>query len=94
MRLAGFLKMRLDDLLENMGSREFSYWVAYSRYYEPIGGEWEQAGLIASAALAPYCPRGQTPRPRDFVPTEKPPQHQVQINQALADLQGDLEDSR
>ena len=27
-----------------------------------------RAGIIASAAVAPYCKRGQTPRPLDFMP--------------------------
>ena len=90
MRLAGFLKMRLEDLFENMSSREFAYWQAYHRYYEPVGGEWHQTGLVASAVLAPYCPRGSTPKPKDFIPVMKPPQHPIQMLEELARIKQDL----
>ncbi len=89
-RLAGYLKMRVGELMETMDSREFAYWQAMHRYYEPIGGEWDQVGLLASAALAPYCKPGQTPDPRDFVPVDKPPQHQIQIDDNLRRLKEDL----
>jgi len=90
MRLAGHLGMTLEELFERMGSREFSYWRAYHRFFEPIGGDWQQTGLLASAALAPYCPRGRTPAPRDFVPVEKPPDHQIQIDAALEQMRKDM----
>lgn len=73
--------MTVGELFTRMDSREFAYWQAYHRYYEPIGGEWEQTGLAVAATLAPYCPRGRTPKPRDFIPTEKPPQHRLQIEE-------------
>lgn len=86
MRLAGHLGMTLEAVLTQMSSREFSYWLAYHRYYEPIGGEWDRAGLVASAALAPYCPRGSTPKPKDFIPVLKPPQHRLQMLEELEKL--------
>lgn len=91
MRLAGHLKITLAELFSTMGSREFAYWQAYHRYFEPIGGDWEQTGLIAAATLAPYCERTRTPKPDDFVPVEKPPQHQAQIDAVLRKMQDDLE---
>jgi len=91
MRLAGHLKMKLEDVLTQMSSREFSYWLAYHRYYEPVGGAWEQAGLVASASLAPYCPRGKTPKPKDFIPVLKPPQHRLQMLEELQKLKQALE---
>lgn len=90
MRLAGHLKMTLAELFDRMGSREFSYWQAYHRFYEPIGGDWERAGLQAAATLAPYCDRGRTPAPGDFIPVEKPPQHQSQIDAVLRQIKSDL----
>ncbi len=92
MRLAGHLKMTLEDLLTRMSSREFSYWMAYHRYYEPVGGEWDRAGLVASASLAPYCPRGRTPKPKDFIPILKPPQHRLQMLEELQKLKQALEE--
>ena len=76
--------------MTRMDSREFAYWIAVHRYYEPIGGEWERTGLLACAALAPYCSKGQSPEPKDFVPIEKPPQHQMQMDDAVARLKADL----
>jgi len=94
MRLAGHLKMKLEDILTTMSSREFSFWLAYHRYYEPIGGEWERAGLVVSASLAPYCPRGSTPKPRDFIPTLKPPQHPLQMLEELQKVQSALQEGK
>lgn len=75
--------MTVGELFARMDSREFAYWQAIHRYYDPVGGEWDQVGLLASAAVAPYCDRGRTPKPRDFVPVDKPPQHEVQIREEL-----------
>lgn len=94
MRLAGHLKMTLEAVLTTMSSREFGFWLAYHRYYEPIGGEWEQTGLVVSASLAPYCPRGSTPKPRDFIPISKAPQHQIQMLEELAKIKAAVEESR
>lgn len=50
-------------------SREFAEWVAEYRI-EPWGEIRSdlRAGIVASAALAPYCKRGQEPRPIDLMP--------------------------
>jgi len=71
-----------------MDSREFSTWLAFDRFFEPIGDEWRQTGLQVAASLAPYCPRGKTPRPEDFMPlaAKHAPQHATQMQQALSDL--------
>lgn len=94
MRLAGFLKMKLEDVFTQMSSREFAYWQAYHRYFEPVGGEWDQTGLVVSASLAPYCPRGSTPKPRDFIPTIKPPQHPIQMLEELKKMQAALQEGK
>lgn len=70
-----------------MDSKELSEWIAYTRYFEAIPDQWQQTGLIVSALLAPHSRKGQAPRPDDFVPIEKPPQHPDQIAGQLAELQ-------
>lgn len=74
-----------------MDSREYSEWIAVHRYYHPLPDDWQQVGLVASATLAPYCRRGSTPKPQDFVPTATPPQHEMQIRDAVERLSRDLE---
>lgn len=78
--------MTVGELFARMDSREFSYWMAIHRYYWPIGGEWEQTGLVASAILAPYCGRGKSPKVQDFIPVDRPPQHQSLIDEELRKL--------
>lgn len=91
MRLAGHLGMTLGELFERMDSREFSRWLALHTYFEPIGGQWEQTATLAAAVLAPYCKRGQTPDPQDFIPIQKKkPQHKTQIQDTLRRMAADL----
>jgi hypothetical protein len=83
--------MKVADLFETMSSREFAEWMAVHRYYYPLPDDWRETGLLASAALAPYCPRGKTPKVEDFVPVEKPPQHQLQLLEQLQALKNATE---
>jgi len=70
-----------------MDSRELSEWMAYVSFFRgPIDDEWHQAGLIATASLAPHCRRGETPKPSDFIPVKKPRQHSTQITETLENL--------
>jgi hypothetical protein len=85
-RLAGFLGMTVKQLMRDMDSRELSEWMAYHRFYSPLPDTWRETGLLASAALAPYCPRGKTPKAEDFVPIEKAPQHDLQLLEQLEGL--------
>lgn len=82
--------MTVKQLCEQMDSVELSEWMAIHRHYHPLPDEWRQTGLMASAALAPYCPRGRTPKSEDFVPIVRAPQHETQISEALAQLAKDL----
>ena len=86
--------MTVGQIEEQMSSRELAEWMAYARYYQPLDGSWEQAGLIASAVLAPYSRRGRTPKASDFIPVEPAPQHKTQIRSALSMLKRDLEAMR
>jgi len=82
--------MTVKRLCQEMDSREFAEWIAIHRHFHPLPDTWRQTGLMASAALAPYCPRGRTPKAEDFVPVSKAPQHQLQMQEALEQLARDL----
>jgi hypothetical protein len=84
--LAGHLGMTVGELMRRMDSREFAEWQAYTRYYEALGNPWAETGLIVSALLAPYSPRGKAPKAEDFIPIEKPPQHEAQARDVIIDL--------
>ncbi len=90
-RLAGHLGMTVGELGRRMSSQELTEWIAYHRYYQPLPDSWRETGLLASAALAPHCPRGRTPKAEDFVPVEKPPQHQLQVLEQLESLKREME---
>ena len=89
MRLAGHLKKTLAEI-DQMSSREFSQWIAWSRYFQPLDDPWSQTGLLATAALTPHCGRSRVPSPADFVPIERGPMHRTQINDVLRQMQKDL----
>lgn len=83
-RLAGHLHMTVGELCERMDSHELSEWIVYERYWHgPLSEEWRQTGVLASAMLAPYTRRGQSPKATDFIPIESPPQHMTQMEQTL-----------
>ena len=91
MRLAGHLRMTLEQI-DAMDSREFSRWIAFSRWFSPLEDSWTQTGMLASAMLAPYCPKGKTPTAGDFIPIEdKAPKHWTQIHSVLEQMKKDLE---
>jgi hypothetical protein len=74
-----------------MDSREFSRWIAYSRWFSPLADSWTQTGMLASAMLAPYCPRGKVPSAADFIPIEeRAPQHWTQIHAVIEQMTKDL----
>ena len=90
-RLAGHLKMTVGEIERRMSSVEFAEWLAYTRYFEALPDSWRETGLLASAVLAPYSAKGRTPKADDFVPIEKPPQHQDQMIDQLRQLKQDLD---
>lgn len=68
-----------------MGSREFSTWLAYSRWFRPLDDSWIQTGMILTGVLAPYSKNA--PNPEDFVPIESnAPQHPTQVARKLKEL--------
>ena len=89
--LAAHLGMTVRDIEEQMDSIELSEWIAYSRYFCPLNDSWYQTGVIASAVLAPHTRRGHAPKPDDFIPVDRPPQHSTQVADVLARMKADLE---
>ena len=92
-RLAATLGMTVAELCERMDSRELSEWMAVHRFFVPLPDSWQQTALLASATLAPYAKKGHPPKPGDFIPVEKPPQHQEQINAMIRELSRQLRGS-
>lgn len=90
-RLAGFLKMTVGELAARMSSVELSEWMAYTSHYEALPNSWAETGLLVTAALAPHCSRGRVPKPEDFIPLDKPPQHEIQVREQLERMKRDLE---
>jgi hypothetical protein len=91
------LRMTVGELSTRMDSAEFSEWIAYNRYYSALPDSWRETALIVTALLAPHIGKNQKrPKPEDFIPIEKPPQHESQDMAALLELRrqfglGDLE---
>lgn len=84
-RLAGFLKMTVRELGERMLVDEFREWMAFDRYLEPFGREWEQTGTLAALAIAPHV-KGRTPKPEDFMPIARTPMTAAEIAAELSKL--------
>jgi hypothetical protein len=78
-RLAAALGWSVAQICRDMDSRELSEWMAVHRFFMPLPDPWMQTGVLASAAVAPYSSKGHAPKPTDFVPIEKPPQHQLEL---------------
>lgn len=86
--LAGHLKKTVAEI-DAMDSREFSQWIAYSRWFRPLDNPWLQTGMLATSMLAPYCK--QVPEIDRFIPVEgKAPQHPTQIAETLKQMAKDL----
>lgn len=88
--------MTQGELCRRMTSRELSEHIAYTRWYAALPDPWRQTGLVVAALLAPHSQKGKRPKPEDFVPVEKPPQHESQDMSALMELRrsfglGDLD---
>lgn len=88
--------MTQGELCRRMTSAELSEHIAYTRWFAALPDPWQQTSLLAAALLAPHCEKGKRPKPADFNPVDKPPQHESQDFAALMNLRrafglGDLE---
>ena len=89
MRLAGHLGKTLAEI-DEMDSREFSQWIAFSRWFSPLDDSWTQTGLLASCVLAPHSKR--PPETSAFIPVDgRPPQHWTQIREQIRKMKADLD---
>lgn len=77
--------MTARELCVRMDSRELTEWMAMARYFRALPNEWEQTGLIVSSILAPYS-KDKVPKPSDFMPLDRPPNHEEQDMAALMEL--------
>lgn len=81
--------MTAGELCTRMDSRELTEWAAFTRYFRALPDEWEQTGLLVSSLLAPYS-KDKVPKPSDFIPLERPPNHPQQDLDALMRLREEL----
>jgi hypothetical protein len=85
--LAGHLGMTVRELSNRMDSRELTEWYAYVHHFRgPLDEPWHQTGVIASACLSPYTKPGKRPKPSDFIPVTRPPQHETQLQATMEKL--------
>jgi hypothetical protein len=85
MRLALALGMTKRDLCERMDVAELREWMAFDRYIEPFGRDWEQTGVLAALTIAPHV-KGRAPKPQDFMPIRRPPMTAEEIAAELGKL--------
>lgn len=78
--------MTQGELCRRMTSAELSEHIAYARWFSALPDSWRQNGLVVAALLAPRCEKGKRPKPDDFVPVERPPQHESQDMASLMEL--------
>lgn len=73
------------EYVEQLPLTTYRELLAFDRYVEPIGRQWEQTGTLAAVAIAPHV-RGKTPKPNDFIPVRKPPMTAAEIAAELSKL--------
>lgn len=78
--------MTQGELCSRMTSREFTEHVAFARYFAALPDAWRQTGLLVAATLGPHSSRNHRPKPDDFNPIDKPPQHESQDIDAIMEL--------
>ncbi|NBW23034.1 MAG: hypothetical protein EBR82_85330 [Caulobacteraceae bacterium] len=71
--------------IESLPITTYRELLAFDRYVEPIGREWEQTGTLAAVAVAPYV-KHNPPKPQDFIPVLKPPMTGSEIAAELSKL--------
>lgn len=73
------------EYVEQLSLTTYRELLAFDRFIEPIGREWEQTGTLAALTIAPHV-RGRTPKPEDFIPIRKPPMTAEEIAAELSKL--------
>jgi hypothetical protein len=86
--LASHLKKTVAEI-DAMDSREFSQWMAYTRWFRPLDNSWQQTGMVVCSILAPYSKT--PPDPDSFIPIEgMAPKHPTQIQDTIRRMAQDL----
>lgn len=77
--------MSRHQLLREHTARDLQEWAAYQRIRGSIGPQRGdlQAGIIASAAVAPHCKKGRVPAPIEFMPFCKRRVQRAMSNDAI-----------
>lgn len=73
------------EYVEQLPLTTYRELLAFDRFIEPIGREWEQTGTLAALTIAPHV-KGRTPKPDDFIPIRKPPMTAEEIAAELSKL--------
>ncbi len=73
------------EYVEGLPLTTYRELLAFDRFFEPIGRQWEQTGTLAALTIAPHV-RGRTPKPQDFIPIRKPPMTAEEIAAELSKL--------
>ena len=74
-KLASHLGMSVARAQQEISAAEFTYWIAFLKYYGLDNQGWEQAAMICSVSANIA---GAKTVPLDFMPVEKPPQKKAQ----------------
>lgn len=73
------------EYIEQLPLTTYRELLAFDRFFEPIGRQWEQTGTIAALTIAPHV-RGRPPKASDFIPVRKPPMTADEIAAELSKL--------
>jgi hypothetical protein len=88
--LASHLKKTVAEI-DAMDSREFSQWIAYARWFQPLDNPWKQTGNLIHYSLFPHLGGKVPPSPETFIPIEdKAPKHPTQIRDTIRRMAEDL----
>lgn len=73
------------EYVESLPLTTYRELLAFDRYVEPIGRDWEQSAMLAALTIAPHV-KGKAPKPADFIPIRKPPMSAAEIAAELSKL--------
>jgi hypothetical protein len=73
------------EYVESLPITTYRELLAFDKYMEPIGRQWEQTATLAALTIAPHV-KGRSPKPSDFIPVRKPPMSAEEIAAELSKL--------
>lgn len=91
-KLAGHLHKSVSEIERTVGSDELTEWMAYHKYFHPIGDVERLLSMLIVAIIGGYRGRkGPLPKADAFRGVSKPPQHEIQIRDELDALALELQ---